>query len=48
MRSSGFKRTKLMKLGYDGGGGGGLSEHTRHGWSELWLLVWMGEGRESE
>lgn len=30
---------------YDGGGG--LSADADHGWSELWLLVWMGEDYES-
>lgn len=45
MRSSGYKRTKRIKLkSYDGGG---LSADADHGWSELWLLVWMGGDHES-
>lgn len=48
MRGSGYKRTKLFHLSFDGGGGGGLSEDADRVWSELWLLVWMGGGRESE
>lgn len=48
MRSSGYKRTKLyLTESYDGGGAGGLRADADRGWSELWLLVWMGGGHES-
>lgn len=48
MKSSGYKKDQTHRTqSYDGGGGGGLRADADHGWSELWLLVWMGGDRES-